>query len=88
VGYVKRIVGLLAPAMSQAVTASHLLRRFVTTTLSFSSARRRNLFRSSPRLNGPSNIGIASETLVASDQQVWYPCLRASRRWDTVTAFN
>jgi hypothetical protein len=57
-----------------------LLRHFGATTLSFLSARRRNSFRSSLRLNGTSDIGIASWKLVAADQQVWYPRLSASRR--------
>ena len=42
-----------------------LLRHFGASTLSFSSARRRNLFRFSLRLNGTSDIGIASWKLVA-----------------------
>ena len=57
-----------------------LLRHFGATTLSSLSARRRNSFRSSLRLNGTSDIGIASWKLVAADQQVWYPRLSASRR--------
>ena len=59
----------------------HLLRHFGATTLRVSSARCRNSFHSLLRMNGTSNIGIASRRLVASDQQVWCPRLRASRRW-------
>jgi len=42
----------------------------------FPSARRRNSFHSSLRVNGTANIGIASQGLVASDQQVWCPSLQ------------
>lgn len=59
----------------------HPLRHSGATTLRCSSARCRNSVRSVLRLNGPSNIGIASRKLVASDQPVWCPRLRASRRW-------
>ena len=50
------------------------------TALSFSSTRRRNLFRSRFAWTELRTSGIASETLVASDQQVRCPRLRASRR--------
>ena len=38
------------------------------------------------RLNGTSNIGIASREPGAADQQVWYPRFRASRRRGIVSA--
>ena len=47
-----------------------------STTLCFSSARRRNSFHSTLRVSGTANIGIASRGLVASDQQVWCPSLQ------------
>ena len=49
---------------------------FGSTPLSLSSARRRNSFHSSLRVNGTANIGIASPGLVASDRQVWCPSLQ------------
>ena len=42
----------------------------------FPSAQRRNSFHSSLRANGTANIGIVSQGLIASDQQVWCPSLQ------------
>ena len=53
-----------------------------TTCLSCSTP---NSFHSSLRVNGTANIGIASQGLVASDQQVWYPSLQQVAE-DTVSA--
>ena len=67
-------------AGSEEETVFHLLRRFDSTTLSCSSARRRNSFRLLLRMNGTANIAVASPRLDASDQQVWCPSLHANRR--------
>jgi hypothetical protein len=67
-------------AGSEEETVFHLHRRFDSTTLSCSSARRRNSFRSLLRMNGTANIDVASPRLVASDQQVWCPSLHANRK--------
>lgn len=68
-----------APAMGETLDSGDgvsLLQAFGSTTLSCSSARHRNSFRSSLRVNGTADIGIASQGLVAPDQQVWYPSLQ------------
>jgi len=53
-----------------------LLLSFDSTTLSLSSARRRNSLHPPLCANGTANIGLASQGLVASDRQVWCPTLQ------------